>query len=253
MIRAIIIDDEPDAINALRLILNEYCRNVEIVAIASSALEGIKEINNKKPDLVFLDVEMPHGSGFDVLDGIADRNVKVIFTTAYNHYAIKAIKYNAIDYLLKPLDIDEVIEACEKIEKSTESPHELNSKYISLLESVKINQQKKVAFPTNDGIEFINANDIIRAEADGSYTKISLTNNRILYVSKILKDVEDIIEDSKFFRVHNSHIVNIDYIMRYINRDGGYIQTIDSAQIPLSRRKKAEFFDQLKIFNKEIK
>lgn len=251
MLKAVLIDDETDAINSLKIILTEYCPNVEVVGVAQSAIEGIKEINSKKPEIVFLDVEMPHGNGFDVLDGIAEKRFKVVFTTAYNHYAVKAIKYNAIDYLLKPLDIDEVIEAVKKIEKSTENYEEANKKYSALLDGLKKNTPKRVSLPTNEGIEFFFINDVIKAEADGSYTKIFLLDKKIIFVSKILKDIEDIFNDNKFFRAHNSFLINIDFIIKYLNKDGGYIEMSDGSLVPLSRRKKAEFFEKLKLGLKE--
>lgn len=251
MLKAVLIDDEADAINALKIILSEYCPNVEIVGMANSALEGIKVINSKKPDILFLDIEMPHGNGFDLLDGLTERNFKIIFTTAYNHYAIKAIKYNALDYLLKPLDIDEVIAVVDKIEKLKESNVETNIKYISLLESIRQSPLKKITLPTNEGIEVFNLDDVIKVEADGSYTKIFLKNKKTIFVSKILKEIEDLLHQQTFFRAHNSFLINLDHIARYLNKDGGYIEMIDGSLIPLSRRKKIEFLEILKIHKGE--
>lgn len=252
MLKAVLIDDEIDATNALQIILKEYCPQVEIAGIAHSAIEGIKTINQTKPDIVFLDVEMPHGSGFDVLDGVAERNFRLIFTTAYNHYAIKAIKYNAIDYLLKPLDIDEVIDAVKKIEATADKPENLGEKYNSLLNEIKKNATKKIPLTTAECTEFVDVRDIVRVEADGSYTKVFLKNKKVLMLSKILKGIEDSINDTRFFRAHNSHLINMDYILKYHNREGGYIEMADGSMIPISRRKRTEFFEQMKIFNSEL-
>lgn len=251
MIKVIIIDDEQNAVQSLRTILSEYCDDIEICGTAGSALDGIKIINQLRPDLVFLDVEMPHGTGFDMLDAIQERFFKVVFTTAYNHYAIKAIKYSALDYLLKPLDIDEVIAVVKKIQTASEPPEITQKKYDNFLNNIKEPEKKRVLLPTNEGIIFFFLSDIIRVEADGSYSKIYLSEKKILYISKNIKEIESLFSDERFFRTHNSYLINLDCISKYLNKDGGCIEMNDKAEIPLSRRKKIEFFEKFKLNHKD--
>lgn len=251
MIKIIVIDDEQKAVQSLCTILNEYCEDIEICGTANSALEGLILINQKRPDLLFLDIEMPNGSGFDLLDMISARTFKVVFTTAFNHYAIKAIKYSAIDYLLKPIDIDEVIAVVYKVQTKAENPEHFQNQYENFLSNLKEPERKRVLLPTNEGIVFFYISDIIRIEADGSYSKIFLIKNKILHISKNIKEIETLICDDRFFRPHNSFLINTDFIAKFLNKDGGCIEMTDQAEIPLSRRKKIEFFEKFKITNKE--
>lgn len=249
ILKAIIVDDEENAVNSLKIILSEYCEGVEVVGTANSALDGVKEIQLKKPDLVFLDIEMPNGTGFDLLDCISERNFKVVFSTAYNHYAIKAIKYSAFDYILKPPDVDEIIQIIEKIKLENESPKELHDKYNVLLDAIKNGIQNKIILPTNEGFEIFFLSEFIRAEADGGYTTVYLKNKKKIIICKLLKEIEEQLGQEIIFRPHNSHIVNINYIVRFLNKDGGVIEMSDGSIIPLSRRKRNNFFNILKINN----
>lgn len=249
ILRTIIIDDEVNAINSLKIILTEYCEGVEIIGTANSAIEGAKEIQTKNPDLIFLDIEMPNGTGFDMLDCIPERTFKVVFSTAYNHYAIKAIKYNAFDYILKPPDVDEVIHLIEKIKKETSSPVDLQNQMNLLLDSIKNGIQTKIILPTSDGFEIFLNSDFIRAEAGGSYATVYLKKNKKITVSKLLKDLEDQLGQEISFRPHKSHLININYIVRFINKEGGLIEMTDGSIIPLSRRTRTAFFTLLKAIN----
>jgi two-component system LytT family response regulator len=238
MIKAVLVDDEEYAIVALKILLKENCSNVSVVGEAHSALEGIKEINNKKPDLVFLDVDMPNGSGFDLLEGLPERNFHVIFVTAYSSYAVKAFKFNAVDYIVKPVNMMELIEAVNKVENS----NQLTSGKINhdvLMKYLKQTQLGRVGIPTSDGVEFMEPDDIIHVDADGSYTKIFTKKNTIM-VSKYLKEIQLILDENLFFRTHNSYIINLHHIKKYNNKDGMILMT-DGSSIILAKNKKAEF------------
>jgi len=167
MINTLIIDDEPKVQKSIEMIIKQYCPQLNVVGTASSALEGIKEINCKKPNLVLLDIEMPHGTGFDLLEGISNHDFQIIFITAYNQYAIKAFKYSAVDYLLKPIDIEEFILAVSRVEKNIQIF--ANPRFDVLLENVKNNNLSKIAIPTSDGLEYISVNSIMYLEAERSY------------------------------------------------------------------------------------
>jgi len=240
MIKTVLIDDEADAINALKILLKEQCSNVLLVGEANSALQGIKEINSKKPDLVFLDVDMPHGSGFDMLEGLPERNFHVIFVTAHSSYAVKAFKFNAVDYLVKPVNMAELTEAVKKVEHSIQTVtgninHEVLMKYF------KQTQMGKIGIPTGDGVEFMEPDEIIHVDADGSYTKI-ITKNHTIMVSKYLKEIQIILDEERFFRPHNSYIINLNHVKKYNSKDG-LIHMTDGASIILAKNKKAEFLN----------
>ncbi|MBI4647222.1 MAG: response regulator transcription factor [Bacteroidia bacterium] len=198
--RVIIIDDEKKAIRSIELIIGEYCPDLEIVGRAKTALDGIKEIQAKKPDLVFLDIEMPHGSGFDLLESLPERNFDVIFVTAFNNYAIKAFKCSAVDYILKPININELVEAVKRvIAKRKANPHG-SVNYDLLFSNLKSGLLNKLTVPSSDGLIYINIDDIVRVEAERSYCYIFTTDGDRLMVSKSLLDVETQINNPKFFR-----------------------------------------------------
>ncbi len=246
MLRTIIIDDEIDAIKSIESIIIEYCPDISIVGKACSVIEGIKEIQNKNPDLVFLDIEMPQGNGFNILESIPERNFEVIFITAYNHYAIKAIKFSALDYILKPIDIDELINAVKKVEQSKDIHSKAYNRYNVLFENLKTSSPCKLAVPTTKGMKYIYTKDIIRIEADGSYSNIFLKDGNKLMVSKNLKKFQELLIDKNFFRIHNSNLVNLEHVKEYIRIDGGYIEMIDNSKVIVSRRRKDDFIDTMK-------
>lgn len=247
MIRAIIIDDERIGRETLQSLLKQYCPNVSVVAQADSVDGGRRAIATHDPDLVFLDIEMPFGNGFELLDGIADARFEVIFTTAYDQYAIRAIRTAALDYLLKPIDRDELVSAVEKAEKKTGGARSLNLNLEVLLENLKhaTSEHSKIALPTDDGLTLVGVNDIIRCEADGNYTRFFLQNREQLIVSKTLKDFETLLGEMNFLRVHHSHLVNIDHVKKYVRGEGGVVIMSDTAAVPVSRRKKEELIRRL--------
>jgi len=244
MLKAVIIDDEADAVNSIELIINEYCNNVMVVGKAYSASEGKEVIISKSPDIVFLDIEMPRGNGFDMLEMIPDRDFQVIFITAYNNWAIKAFKYNAIDYILKPIDIDDFIRAVDKAEKSKSSNKNIDvDRYKELLSNISNKTLNKIAISTSEGIEYIEIEKIIRFEGDGSYSKVFIVDQTYILVSKNLKEFQELLEDNDFFRTHNSHLINLAFVKKYVMKDGGHIEMKDNSIVPISRRKKEAFID----------
>ena len=244
-LRTIIVDDEPDAVNFIQSIIEEYCPKLEVVGKASSAKEGSKMIISKMPDLVFLDVEMPKGSGFDLLANFPEKTFDVIFITAFNHYAIKAIKFSAVDYILKPININEFISAVDKVlDKRNDGDHR-NASFTTLLENVRSAMPGKLAIPTSDGMEYLNTQDIIRVEADRSYSWFYLVEHRKVLVSRNLKEYQELLTDRNFFRTHNSHLVNLEHVKKYIRQEGGAVELDDGSQVPISRGKRDLFLLQM--------
>jgi two-component system LytT family response regulator len=248
-LRTVIVDDEPNAVDFINSVIGEYCPGLEVVGMAYNMTEGINRINELNPDLVFLDVEMPNGTGFDLLAHFPEKKFDVVFITAFNHYAIKAIKFSAVDYILKPLNINEFIEAVNKvIQKRSEAPLQMNENFRVLMENLKSPVPSRLAIPTADGMEYLNPKEIIRIEADRSYSWFFLTGNRKMLVSKNLKEFQDLLGDRYFFRSHNSHLINLKYVKRFVRKEGGYIEMQDGEQIPISRNRKDIFIVHMSRF-----
>ncbi len=239
----IIVDDEKDAVDSLELMLNDYCSGVSVIGKANSVIDAIKEIQKKKPDLVFLDVEMPHGTGFDVLDSIPNRTFEVIFVTAYNHYAVKAIKAAAIDYIMKPMDIDELIVAVDKVKNILKVKIPDNCSKSLPLDIANL-LPPKITLRTIDGMEYVNTADIIRIEAEGSYSNIYLINKKKIVCTRKLKDFQKILSKEIFFRVHHSHLINLLLVKRFLRNDC-VVELQDGSFVSLSRRNKDEFVFQM--------
>jgi two-component system LytT family response regulator len=238
----IIIDDEPDAVDFISSIATEYCPDLDVVGKANNVREGVALINEIKPDLVFLDVEMPNGTGFELLTHFPEKTFDVIFITAFNHYAIQAIKFSAVDYLLKPININEFIEAVNKVvTKRRSGVSSGNENFDILLENLRTSHPTRLVIPTSDGREYLNPKDIIRIEADRSYSWFFITGRHKILVSRHLKEFQDLLNDRNFFRPHNSHLINLDFVKKFIRHDGGYIEMTDGSQIPISRNRKDLF------------
>ncbi|MBI1781281.1 MAG: response regulator transcription factor [Sphingobacteriales bacterium] len=242
MIKAIIVDDEPRNIRILKNLLEEFCPDVIVGGEAESAETAINVIRSSHPDIVFLDIEMPFGNAFDLLDKLIPVNFQVIFVTAFDNYALKAFRYYALDYLLKPVDIEELKAA---VKKAVERVKEKNMSqtldvFIQTMKPSK-NTLQKIGLPTNDGLVFTNIEDIVRCEASGSYTIIYLHDKQKFIVSKSLKEYEDLLPEDNFCRIHHSHIVNLAYVKKYFKGRGGYIEMNDNTTIEVATRKRDEF------------
>lgn len=241
MIKALIIDDEKHCIDNLQWQLKQYCPEVEVTAICINAETGLNEIYRQQPQLVFLDVEMPGMSGFEMLEKITDINFEIVFTTAFNQYAIRAIKFGALDYLLKPVDKDELRAAIDKVVKHThgESLKQLAALLTHIRKSNDLSFQK-IALPTMHGYELIPLNNIMYCESKSNYTDVRLNNGQHLVISRTLKEIEDLLDMPPFFRIHNSYLVNLQYAIRYIKGDGGNLVLNSDISIPVSRNKKEQ-------------
>ena len=239
--KVVIVDDENNSRIALNQKLHDYCPQVTEIKIANNAQEGIAIIESFKPHIVFLDIEMPRMNGFELLNNLTEKNFHLIFTTAYDQYAIKAIKYAAFDYLLKPIDIEELKTAVDKIEKldSIFTHQQINN----LQENIKNRKKQfnKLAIPTMEGLVFYDLNDVIHLESNSNYTNVFLTDGSKILASKTLKEFEDLLTESTFYRTHQSHLVNLNFIKKYIKGDGGQIEMKNGDIIDISRRKKDEF------------
>lgn len=250
MLKAIIIDDEKNAVTAMEIAIKEYCPEVEIVATAFSAKDGIKEIQNKNPDIVFVDIEMPQMTGIEMIEQFGIRKFEVIFVTAYNQFAIKAFKVNAIDYLLKPINIVELINAVKKIAERIEGKQTVSQIQIQG-EKLKMALSGKLTLPTATGSEYINIKDILRIEADGSYSKVYTVDNKMRLITKNLKSLEMSLEGESFFRCHNSHLINLEYIKKFIpTKDKGFIEMADESSIPVARSVKIELAELIKKYTR---
>ena len=244
-IKAILVDDEPKSRNNLHDLLQEYCRQVEIVGEAASATEALKLIKQQEPELIFLDIEMPGGSGFDLLKSLNDQNFEVIFVTAFDQYGIQAVKFCAIDYILKPIDIFELSKAVEKAQAQILRKKE-NRRLVELVANIdRPEDEKRIALPLADKIEFIVVNQIVRLEADGNYTRIFMDCKKEYLVCKTLKEYQEILEHHNFLRTHQSHLINCRKIAAYIKTDGGYILMTDGSSVPISRQKRDDVLKRI--------
>lgn len=247
MIRVIVIDDEKRMAGSIARMIEENCSGFSIAGIAHSVKTAVELINKHKPDLITLDINLPDGSGFDVLKQVEERDFKIIFITAYEAHALKAIKFSALDYLLKPLDELEFTDALQKVKSAhkAEKNRVVLDAFLAGLNG-KPKDQKKIVLKTVDDIHLVKIEDILRCESDGSYTTFYLTNKRTLLVSRNLKEFEDLLVEYGFFRVHHSHLINLNCIERFHKADGGLVHMTDQSEIPVSVRRKERL---LKVFS----
>lgn len=238
MITAIIVDDEPYSCESLVSLLERYCPEVKILDICYSGADALKAIEEQTPTLIFLDIEMPHMNGFEMLQKLSSIKFSIIFTTSYDQYAIKAIRFSALDYLLKPVDSDELQAAVEKvIHKSHETVPEQIEMLLHKLTHPTI-AVNKIAIPAIEGLQMLFVENIISCSSESNYTVLHLKNKQKITASRTLKEIEEMLDDYSFLRVHHSYLVNLNEIEKYIKGDGGYLIMSDSSNIDVSRSRK---------------
>jgi two-component system LytT family response regulator len=245
MIKAMIIDDEPYCCESLAILLEEYCPEVEVTGIFYDGSDALIAIRKQAPDVIFLDVEMPKMNGFDMLKQLPNVNFEIIFTTSYNQYALKAIRSSAIDYLLKPIDTNELQNAVQKVIQRLQKP---------IAQQLEILMQKfykpsvpvsRVALPTMEGLQMIAVDTIISCEADSNYTTLRLKDKKKIVVSRNLKDIEELLEGYSFARVHRCYLVNLNEVEKFVRGEGGYLIMSDGSTIDVSRNRKEELLKKL--------
>lgn len=246
MIKTIIVDDEAHATKSLEILLHENCSQVNVIATFNHPAEALLYLRSNEIDLLFLDIDMPFMNGFELLNRLTLVNFDIIFVTAYDQYAIKAFKYSAFDYLLKPVDEVELVNSVRKLGNKQKNSSQ-STNYEHLLEVFKSGQTqiKRIALPTLEGFEFIEVEKIIRCESDSNYSKIFLKDSKMMLVSRTLKEMEEMLSDMPFIRVHNSHIISKNHVKKYVKADGGYILMADNAEIPISRARKDDVIQEL--------
>lgn len=244
MFKVIIIDDEPKSIASIKFVLEKFCNFVSVVETANSVNEAYEKILIHSPDMIFLDVEMPYGNGFELLSKVFINQFEVIFVTAFEDFAVKAFKVDAIDYILKPYTEDDIIAAVKKAVSRIENRK--LSHYVLDNSTVKGNRMaNRLAVPTFEGFVFLDINQIIRCEADDSYTTFYLMDNRKQLVCKQLSEYELLLSDFGFHRIHKSHLINIQYVQKYVKGRGGFVVMSDGKSLDVSARKKMEFLDHI--------
>jgi two-component system LytT family response regulator len=246
MYNAIIVDDIENSRITLADDLKKFCPQIRLIGEAESVDSAINEILLKKPDVVFLDIQLADGTGFDILEKIGSFDFQVIFTTALDTYGIKAIKFSALDYLLKPIDPDELISAVKKLDSNPQR-NAINESLNLLLENIKEikPESKRIALSSADKVIMVYVRDIVRCESQGSYTIFYLNNKEEIVTTKNLKEYEQLLSDYGFIRVHHSHLINFNYLKEYIKKDGGYAIMQDGSNVPVSFRKRNNLLDMI--------
>jgi two-component system, LytTR family, response regulator len=245
-IKAILIDDELSSLQNLGQKIEEFCTDIQVIAMVQKPEEAMLLIKHHKPDLIFLDIEMPKMSGFRMLDELGEYDFEIIFTTAYNHYAIDAIRISAFDYLMKPIAIKELqisVDRLLKLRSFSQTKEKIDVLKNSMSE--KKSQEDKIAIPTSEGLEFIPIKNIVHIESSSNYCKIFFKESKSLLVTKLLKDFEDMLLPYHFYRIHNSHLINLNYIQKYVKANGGQVMMQDGTVIDVARRKKEEFLKMI--------
>jgi two-component system LytT family response regulator len=245
MLRTVIIDDEQNIRDVVSLILKKHCPTVEILGTADTVAAGIELIKSKNPDLVLLDIHLQNETGFDLLNKLSPVNFRTIFITAHEEYAVKAFKFSAIDYLLKPINSIELIEAINKVAAAKSPTSEIELGVFNNNQTSKGKELKKIILKTADSIYSVNIREIIRCEADTYYTKFFLPDQQMIMVSTPLKEYDELLSEYGFFRVHQSHLINLDYFTKYKKTDGGFAVLKDGSEIPVSTRKKDLFLEAI--------
>jgi len=248
IMRVVIIDDSSRARVALKSDLEDYCPQVDVVGEAEGVVSGLNLINLKQPDVVFLDIKMGDGTGFDLLEKLDSTNkIRVVFTTAYDEFALKAFRYSAVDYLLKPIDSDDLVKTIEQLNLSVNKL--VKSSYLNeLLNSNEVSLPKKITLPEADRIHIITIDTIVRCESSKNYTTFYILGGKRITVSKTIKNYEEILAPHNFIRVHHSHLINLEQIQELVKLNGPYLLMNDDSNVPISTRKKELVFEKLKSF-----
>jgi two-component system, LytTR family, response regulator len=246
MFKALIIDDVDNSRLTLAHDLAQYCPEIEIIGEANSVKTALEEITSKRPDVIFLDIQLGDGLGFEILEQLKDFDFQIIFTTALDSYGIKAIKFSALDYLLKPIDPDELMHAVSKLGKNTKQDS-IRDSISLLLDNIKgiRPENKRIALSSADKVHMVYVSDIIRCESQGSYTVFYLKNKEQIIVTRNLKEYENMLEDHSFIRVHHSHLINFSYLKEFVKKDGGYAVMADNSQVPVSFRKRNNLLNHM--------
>jgi two-component system, LytTR family, response regulator len=248
MMKAIIVDDEQASRETLNNYLSKYCPEVEVAALAENVSTALKEIEKHKPDILFLDVEMPYGNAFDLLEQVKETTFETVFVTAFSHYALKALNQSAAYYILKPIEIEELINAVKKIKEQKEkNKHAFHTKI--LIDNIQNSgkQLQKVVLPLMEGFEVIDVKDIIRCQANDNFTDFILADGRKMLICRTLKFYEDVLSGFEFCRIHKSHLVNIQHIRKYLKGKGGQVVMSDNSVVDVSPNKKDELFSRFGI------
>ena len=247
ILKAILVDDEFSSLQNLQQKLTKFCPDSKVVATAQKPEDAILLIRHHKPDVIFLDIEMPRMNGFRMIDELGQYDFEIVFTTAYNHYAVDAIRISAFDYLTKPIAIKDLQKTVERLALRTQMhTKEKMEAFRTSLSSPK-SQEEKMAIPTNDGLEFIPIKEIVHIESSSNYSRIYLVDGKKILVTKLLGDFEEMLKSYHFFRVHNSHLINLSYIKKYVRGEGGQVLMQNGQVIDISRRKKEEFLKLITI------
>ncbi len=250
-ITALLIDDDANLRNGMRSLLERYAPEIMIIGEADNVKSGIEAMENLQPQVVFLDIQLGDGTGFDILEDIAQKRGKstshIVFITAHEQYAVKAFRFSALDFLLKPVDPEELEKVIVKI-KNVLTKNDNYAHIDLLLENIrkKVDNFKRIALSTSDGIHLFEISDIIRCESEDNYTKFYIKNNKPILISKTLKEYEEMLTEHGFERIHQSHLINLSYLKSYIKKDGGYVVMADNSNLPISQRKKERLQEVLK-------
>jgi two-component system LytT family response regulator len=244
MKRILIIDDEKRIRDFVKRMIESFGFDVEVYTDGENVETGLKAIKELKPDVVFLDIQMPDGTGFDLLNQVGEKNFELIFITAFQEYAIMAIKFSALDYILKPIDAEELKTALRNALDTIDFKKE-ETQYEALTHNLNTHQKRKLVLKTQESVHVVDLNEIIRCEADKNYTFFYLNSGKKILVSRTLKDFELLLANHGFFRVQQSHLINLEYIERYNKSEGGSVIMKDGAAVPLSTSKKDQFFQLL--------
>ena len=246
MLKAVIVDDEPFCCTSLVTLLERYCPEVKVAGICHSAEDCLIAIPEKNPQIVFLDIEMPRMNGFEMLEKLSIINFEIIFTTSYDQYAIKAIRFSALDYLLKPVDREELQKAVHKVIQRSHYPNPQQLEILLEKFHQPVSPSQKIALPSMEGLQMINVNSIICCASDSNYTTFMLKNKQKIIVSRTLKEIEEMLEEYSFLRVHNSYLINLNEIDKYVKGEGGYLVMTDGSTIDVSRSKKETLLNKLR-------